>query len=75
MMTTKKQTSSSLRKTAAISHARQAGKIVRLSDPEIAPDIEKRSKKIASDKKAALNFLQSIGVSTKTGRLTKRYGG
>ncbi|MBA0310525.1 hypothetical protein D7Y33_05755 [Stenotrophomonas maltophilia] len=75
MVAKKKLTSFALENALAVSRSAATGKFVRLSDPEMAPRLKATSLKLASDKDAALEFLRGIGVSTPTGRLTKRYGG
>ncbi|RXD35914.1 hypothetical protein DB811_19700 [Xanthomonas perforans] len=59
----------------ALDRSTVTGRFVRLSDPEVAPYLRTTADKFVSDKGAALKFLQGIGVSTPTGKLTKRYGG
>ncbi|MCW3193402.1 MULTISPECIES: hypothetical protein [Xanthomonas] len=75
MAAKKNQASVALENALALSRSAATGKFVRLSDPELAPFLRSTSDKLASDKNAALEFLRGIGVSTPTGRLTKRYGG
>lgn len=49
--------------------------VKRLSDPTNRDAINSTLKSLSSDKAKALEFLQSIGVASSTGTLTKRFGG
>lgn len=49
--------------------------LVRLSDPALKPDIEKLKEKLRNDPKFALATLQSAGIATPTGKLSKRFKG
>lgn len=58
--------------------ARQASAghgVLRLSDPALKPDIAKLKEKLRSDPKFALATLQSAGIATPTGKLSKRFKG
>lgn len=46
---------------------------LRLSDPALKPDIAKLKEKLRSDPAFALKTLQSAGIATATGKLTKRF--
>ncbi len=48
---------------------------MRLSDPVLKPDIAKLKEKLRSDPAFALKTLQSAGIATATGKLTKRFKG
>lgn len=48
---------------------------LRLSDPSLKPDIAKLKEKLRSDPAFALKTLQSAGIATATGKLTKRFKG
>jgi hypothetical protein len=48
---------------------------MRLSDPALKPDIAKLKEKLRSDPAFALKTLQSAGIATATGKLTKRFKG
>lgn len=49
--------------------------VLRLSDPALRPDIAKLKEKLRSDPKFALATLQSAGIATPTGKLSKRFKG
>ena len=49
--------------------------VLRLSDPALKPDIAKLKEKLRSDPKFALATLQSAGIATPTGKLSKRFKG
>lgn len=49
--------------------------VKRLSDPTNRDAINRTLKSLSSDKAKALEFLQSIGIASSTGTLTKRFGG
>lgn len=49
--------------------------VLRLSDPALKPDIAKLKEKLRSDPAFALKTLQSAGIATATGKLTKRFKG
>ncbi len=49
--------------------------VMRLSDPALKPDIAKLKAKLRSDPAFALKTLQSAGIATATGKLTKRFKG
>lgn len=49
--------------------------VMRLSDPSLKPDISKLKEKLRTDPKFALETLQSAGIATSTGKLTKRFKG
>ena len=49
--------------------------VMRLSDPALKPDIAKLKEKLRSDPAFALKTLQSAGIATATGKLTKRFKG
>ena len=49
--------------------------VMRLSDPALRPDIAKLKEKLRSDPAFALKTLQSAGIATATGKLTKRFKG
>lgn len=48
---------------------------LRLSDPALKPDIAKLKDKLRNDPEFALKTLQSAGIATATGKLTKRFKG
>lgn len=48
---------------------------LRLSDPALKPDIARLKEKLRNDPKFALKTLQSAGIATATGKLTKRFKG
>jgi hypothetical protein len=48
---------------------------LRLSDPALKPDIAKLKERLRSDPAFALKTLQSAGIATATGKLTKRFKG
>ena len=49
--------------------------VLRLSDPELKPDIAKLKEKLRNDPKFALATLQSAGIATPSGKLSKRFKG
>lgn len=49
--------------------------VLRLSDPVLKPDIARLKEKLRSDPKFALATLQSAGIATPTGKLSKRFKG
>lgn len=49
--------------------------VLRLSDPALKPDIARLKEKLRSDPKFALATLQSAGIATPTGKLSKRFKG
>ena len=49
--------------------------VLRLNDPSLKPDIAKLKEKLRSDPKFALATLQSAGIATATGKLSKRFKG
>ncbi|SOO18820.1 conserved hypothetical protein [Xanthomonas citri pv. fuscans] len=55
--------------------ALSGGRYVRLSDASVKTVVNRAVGAITKDRKAALSFLQDLGISTPTGKLTKRYGG
>lgn len=52
-----------------------AGRVVLLSDPEMRPAVDRLKAKIASDPQFALSLLQSAGIVTAKGKLSRRFGG
>lgn len=48
---------------------------LRLNDPALKPDIAKLKERLRSDPAFALKTLQSAGIATATGKLTKRFKG
>lgn len=51
------------------------GRIVRLSDPEVKPELDALVEDLASDPKKAKAWLQELGYLTASGNVTRRYGG
>jgi hypothetical protein len=49
--------------------------MVRLSDPEMRPAMDRLKERIASDPEFANSLLQSAGIVTPKGKLTKRFRG
>ncbi|MGM9482913.1 hypothetical protein ACS5PN_17090 [Roseateles sp. NT4] len=49
--------------------------VLRLSDPALKPNIDKLKDKLRSDPKFALATLQSAGIATTGGKLSKRFKG
>lgn len=56
-------------------HASTGHGVLRLNDPSLKPDIAKLKEKLRSDPKFALATLQSAGIATATGKLSKRFKG
>lgn len=50
-------------------------RMVRLSDPEMKPAMDRLKARIASDPAFAQSLLHSAGIVTAKGKLTKRFGG
>lgn len=49
--------------------------VLRLNDPALKQDITKLKEKLHDDPAFALKTLQSAGIATPTGKLTKRFKG
>jgi hypothetical protein len=52
----------------------RTGRIWSLADAEVAPELEKLTKKLTTPEKAR-EFLNQVGLVDKTGKLKKAYGG
>ncbi len=52
-----------------------AGRVVRLSDPDVKPRLKKTVAEITSSKEKSIEFLQQIGMLTSSGKLSRKYGG
>lgn len=70
-----KITQLNLEQRAAIDGAKFHTHVRRLSDPDKRTEIANKIAGLASDKGLAQKFLESIGVATPDGRLTKNFGG
>ncbi|MDP2034176.1 MAG: hypothetical protein Q8K29_12260 [Polaromonas sp.] len=51
-----------------------SGQLVRLSDPEVRADLQRRKDRLAKDPKAARELLKDLGYLTPSGRVSARYG-
>ena len=75
-----KQSKAALAKegTARVRIAPQAsgsGRVVRLNDPEVKPQVDQVIANITSSKEKSIAFLHKAGILTKGGRLSRKYGG
>lgn len=52
-----------------------SGRVVRLSDPEVKPQVDQVIANITSSKEKSIAFLHKVGILTKGGRLSRKYGG
>ena len=59
----------------AVVQRSMAGRMVHLSDPEMKPAMDAIKLRIQNDPAYALSLLQSAGIATPGGKLTKRFGG
>ena len=50
-------------------------RVVRLSDPNLAGQVEKLSERIKSDPEFAMKLLRKAGIADASGKLSQRYGG
>lgn len=55
--------------------AREFYRIVRLTDPEVKQQVDQVIAEISSSKENSLNFLRKIGIVTKRGTLSRKFGG
>lgn len=62
---------------SALALQSSAGQVVlrKLSDPALKPDIARLKEKLRNDPKFALATLQSAGIATPSGKLSKRFKG
>lgn len=71
---TAKQTKGSGNAKVAI-QAAGTGRVVRLSDPAVKKQVKRTVNEIASSKEKSIEFLQRVGILTKSGNLSRKYGG
>jgi hypothetical protein len=53
----------------------RTGDLWRLTDPEVAKDIEADINEMRKNPELATKFLQEVGILTKGGRLSRTFGG
>lgn len=52
-----------------------SGRVVRLTDPDVKPQVDQVVKEITSSKEKSIEFLHKVGILTKSGNLSRRFGG